>query len=132
MCGNPLLQIAAQTVEGLWSQGVAEPGDLSLGQLAGGVDASIAQFAAWRLAVLHLPYLSVSDAAHGGEFGVQRILPAQFLDFAFQPRSEHGVEAVGDASMQDATVGRHEAYGCEAILRYRFLAAGNNCREPTA
>lgn len=57
-------RIGTQAIDNLWSQCVADPGDLSLGKLAGGVDATLAQFVTWRETILNFPYLPVADTAH--------------------------------------------------------------------
>jgi hypothetical protein len=83
----------------------AQPGQLALGQLAGGGDAAFAQLASGSpAAVQRLPGLAVAHAAHRRQVGVQVAARAQRAHLVQQARRQHGVKALGDALMQPGAV----------------------------
>ena len=99
----------------------AQPGELAFGQLAGGGDALIEQLLLIDYAVDEFPRLAVADAAHRGQFGVQRIVVAQGPHLIDQAGSEHLPETFGDPLMQAGAVGRIKRQ-IEQVIRGRRAA----------
>ena len=94
----------------LWHR--AQPGELAFGELARGADALVAQVGKrWNVVewvslqrVQIVPRLAVTDAAHGGQVGVQIAACAQRFDFFQKAAGEHRIKTLGDALVQPGAV----------------------------
>ena len=90
---------------------LALPGELPFGELAGGGDPGGAQLPEIEAAVEMRPGLAVADAAHRGHLRRERVAAAQAAKLVDQAGIEHRLEALLDARMQYAAVGRSEGDG---------------------
>jgi hypothetical protein len=91
----------------------AQPGELALGQLAGGEDAAIRHFCCRQATFQHLPDLAVANTAHRRQFAVESS-PDDLRRAGF---SEHAIAAL-DAATREAAE-RRAAWEAEHTLRTR-------------
>ena len=93
----------------------AQPGELAFGELARGADAFVTQIGKrWhalkrarcvRLQCVQIvPGLAVTDAAHGGQVGMQIAACAQGFDFFQESCRQHCIKTLGDALVQPGAV----------------------------
>ena len=90
----------------------AQPGDLALGQLAGGSNAALTQpgqverrpRAGRCLGIECFPGLAIAHAAYRGQVGMQVAARAQRAHFVHKAFRQHGVKAPCNALMQPGAV----------------------------
>ena len=78
----------------------AQPGELALGELAGGGNAFFGEIGIIARAGQIIPSLAVADAAHRWHVGRQVATRAQGGHFIDQAAGQHVTKALGDAAMQ--------------------------------
>ena len=92
--------------------------------MARGKNATVAQFLLRNHALLRFPGLPVADAAHRRQIQTQVVSFAQPADFLVQSGLQHGIEALGDAFVQDGAVRRQESDLEHFIGRFLLLTFG--------
>src|SRR5690606_35404472 len=109
-------------IEPARGQFAAQPGELALGELAGGGDGLGAEGGGIGEAVQMAPGLAVADRAHGWQLRVQARVAAQAADLVQEAGLEHGLEAQRDALVQLGTVGGGDHQAQDAV-RERTVGA---------
>jgi hypothetical protein len=105
----------------------AQPRELTLRELPRGRDALRAKRWCIDLAVDKFPCLAVTDAAHRGQHGCERVSGPQAAKLGDEAGGEHRIESIRNRCVQLGAVGRNDGDRDDGAKAGRRIASALQC-----